>query len=802
MGYKGLGGPLCQHGVPLPLSPPSTVWRPLSFSRDLSLISSLRTFSLLLPLRPAVREGVRPLGYHLQRPGTAAARRRQQEQQQQLLEQLMKGPAAASASPVKKGISFPFSNSSEDTKAPSALGSSQRLPRGQRGKGGPGGLHGPPNLSQSAECWGIGGSSGDREARLLVAAATEAAKAGAGTPAYWKAVGRRAVDLAALLTAADVAALLHALNRASRMTGEETILVLQDLMPRIEALLPSFTSLQIAQVLSALSRVEMVEPSLLQGARSSISRLLGAGGFDKPFELAMILKASIKLGLLDPPLLAGLNGRTQQLLERGQFPIRDLAVVAQAFASVSLVPRDLLDALADVALSRLAEATALDLARLLQAFASTTEWSGEETAAGSAPGAAADDRPSHNECSMVSNHQAASISARRRLFSACIEAAGDRILFSSPAELTVAAQAFGLALVESHGPEGKALASLLQRIRSVAITSLGLFLPQQLASLLLTFARWRLPFSPADLLKVIERLLQLSKVAKGTDGDRLRNRSGGDTAFGDMGCHPLFCSSLSMAPLNSTCRISCLYSLGVLLRPCAAAVAATNGHSCQREGVSRTIPEKETANSLKETASSVALSEISSAAANSPHMSSRSSKTDTETRFARRQLAAADEAAEALKAAECLFHQWIEGIFFDLSRRSRCSQETEETSSPQNHTSSTEGGLQPVIKLAEALANCSYFAGAQAVLGPLQQLVLQRHRDIDSTSASKLVYLFRIIGLPEDHDLFLLLQERTEQTLGPSALGLKAPATVRRDEGFRGLPLTIRGPAALVQPTE
>ena len=50
-------------------------------------------------------------------------------------------------------------------------------------------------LSPPAGSRGLRGPSREREARLLVAAATEAAKVGAGSATYWKGVARQAMQV-------------------------------------------------------------------------------------------------------------------------------------------------------------------------------------------------------------------------------------------------------------------------------------------------------------------------------------------------------------------------------------------------------------------------------------------------------------------------------------------------------------------------------------------------------------------------------------------------------------------------------
>lgn len=154
----------------------------------------------------------------------------------------------------------------------------------------------------------------------------------------------------------------------------------------------------------------------------------------------------------------------------------------------------------------LGEATVLDMARLLQAFAGAaaqrlygspeaeelTPCSTHLQHAAIEPKAAAGAGPSTARCSTSSTSSSnISISTRssssssnsgdcaygarhKRLFSACVETVSERIGFASPGELAVAAQACGLALLQCQGKDAEALRIVLQQIRCIRCTALNL----------------------------------------------------------------------------------------------------------------------------------------------------------------------------------------------------------------------------------------------------------------------------------------------------------------------------------------
>ncbi|KAL8454424.1 hypothetical protein Emed_000145 [Eimeria media] len=710
------------------------------------------------------------------RAASAAARRRQQQQQQHMQQSASSAAAAfASARPVETpGASslrrhFEWDMGSTGPEGPSS-------PRGPRA------FKGPPRVGLNH----AGDRGWDREARLVVSEAIEAARLGVGSALYWGSLARRAQQLADFLGPADVAAVLYAVSRGSGGAGEETAAACAGLALRLEALVPQMTSVSAS-------------PVLLQRLRQRLECLLAGDAFQQPFELAMLLSACSKLRLADPALLEQLAAYVVRLLQKvGSSPFRDLAVIAKALASSPpLRSHEVFVCIADAAVKSLNEATCLDLARLLQAFAAAAaqraSWPDQQQQQQQQEadriGSACREVSAEVPAVAPRSDKAAFASAHRQLFNACIEAAGDRIPGSSPAELSVAAQAFGVALVDSHGSDTKALASVLESIRRVSVTSLSLFLPQHVASLLLTFARWRLPFPSEDLLKVIRRLSQLSRMHEETAAAAPRAAAAAAGGVAPWPHHPLFFAPGSATPvsIDTTTRISCLFSLGVLLRPCAAAAAtaaaaaaaadASPAESQQQQAAHSSDPPHAGTGAAREPVGAFSPTDLcSSGPSVSPQGQQQQATVHAAAAAAAEGRGAAAGAAEALQAAERLFEAWIDPIFRDLSQGPRCSK--------------NGGDMQPVLRLAEALVNCSFLGDTQRVVGPLQQLVLQRHRSLDPVTSSKLLHLFRLLGLPEGHDLLLLLQQQAEQLQGPVA----ASGTARR----RAQQLTVVGlPAVL-----
>ncbi|CDJ63133.1 hypothetical protein, conserved [Eimeria necatrix] len=593
------------------------------------------------------------------------------------------------------------------------------------------------------------------------------------------------------LTAAEAALLLQTLSRSPCCcSSEQFAAVLAAVVPRLQVLADSFTSLQLSQVLSAASRAPAVlPPFFFEFAARRLRLLLAAGEFQQPFELAMVLSAAAKLKqLATPELLQQLSAHVQRLLRRCRFPVRDLAVLLQGFAAAGHADPLLFASAADAAMKGLAEATAVDTGRLLQAFAAAAaqQTSALAKPAAAAAGAAAltpavvaaDPSSNSNSSSSSSSEGPASVfvAAHRRVFKECVKALGDRVLFAAAAELTAAAQAAGLALLQSQGEEAQALMALLQHIRSAAVGSLGLFTAPALAALLHTFARWRLEFPPRDLLKVIRRLTQLSNAAApaaAAAAAAAAATADPAAAATDVPWHPVFSPAAAAAALDNTTRLSCLHSLGVLLRPFAAAATA----AAAAAAAGATAPARGNSCSAEAAPGGAACGgqrhpSVAAAAAAATAAAGR----EGSTQFVRlpaaaaAAAAAAPEAAEALAAGDALFGEWMDFVL--ISYAAQINKEKEINNSrgqqQQQQQQQQQKNIQPLLRLAETLANCTFFSSSRRFAAPLQQLLLQQHAAVDAAAAAKLLQHFKALGFAEEDDVLLLLHEKA-QALQPDA---------------------------------
>lgn len=231
------------------------------------------------------------------------------------------------------------------------------------------------------------------------------------------------------------------------------------------------------------------------------------------------------------------------------------------------------------------------------------------------------------------------------------------------------------------------------------MTSLGLFLPQQLASLLITFARWRLPFPADDLLKVLERLAQLSSMQSEADACRAVSKQ--------LSWHPVFSSGTSVAPLDTNTRISCLYSLGVLLRPHAAEVTPPNGFEEMRQTlIPSSAPSLVCSGGIKgiyrkmRMAAGPVVVEATGLEKPLAHANATFQEAPQDP------LRAGGAAAHAVGAAQRLFEHWIDDIFSELSPKPLQGEGRVQTTTERGRVPFDASSILPVVRLAEALANC------------------------------------------------------------------------------------------------
>lgn len=188
----------------------------------------------------------------------------------------------------------------------------------------------------------------------------------------------------------------------------------------------------------------------------------------------MLVTALSKFGTLDERLYDRLGSHVASRMLMEPFAVRDLSVICYAFAQTGFLHEPLADRIAARALACVADATPLELARLLQSFAKAGHMQHVET-----------------------------------LWTHGVSHVGDKLLFMAPAELVSAAFAFGqlMEVVPTHMQPR--LEGLFERLRYAAVSGIVLFQPKEVISLVTTYARWRVPFEPDDLAVVADRLRHL-----------------------------------------------------------------------------------------------------------------------------------------------------------------------------------------------------------------------------------------------------------------------------------------------------
>ena len=248
-------------------------------------------------------------------------------------------------------------------------------------------------------------------------------------------------------------------------------------------------------------------------------------------------------------------------------------------------------------------------------------------------------------------------------------------------------------------------------------------MPQQLGALLHTFARWRLFLPSQDLLLAIERLQQLSGAAAasaapkhcsgataGTGGSLAPAAAAGAAApaaaaaaMEGLPWHPVFSPAAAAAPLDSSTRLSCLHSLGVLLQPFAAAGSPGEKNfslsSCP--SVHQQQQEQQGPWGVQTPLTRAPCMQHSAAAAHTQDKPSTNSRGPPS-------LWGAPGAAEVLAAGERLFKEWFCAVFRELAWEQQQQQQQQQQTNIKGDSKAAGAAvsLQPVLRIAEALANC------------------------------------------------------------------------------------------------
>ncbi|EER19142.1 hypothetical protein Pmar_PMAR000209 [Perkinsus marinus ATCC 50983] len=319
------------------------------------------------------------------------------------------------------------------------------------------------------------------------------------TSPYWQQLRDRALAIAPAMEPRDCALLLNAFSRV-RIADQQ---LFDTLAPVVEAKLLYFTSVHLAMVFSAYAKtgVQMQESFLNALSREVAARV---HEFHSPVEICMLLNAMTKLGVVDLELFTRWCKHIQTRMSQEPFHVRDLSVIASALARVvkhhtvaegsgqkkggeddtedgqqleGLLPlTSTMEMIAGRALATLAEATPMELARLVLAYTSDS---------------------------------GGVISPPKELLESSLACARDKLMFMAPAELVNVAFAFGQVRESLTSVSDIALldSSIFERLRFSAVSSAPLFLASEVGGLLQVYARWRIPFGHSDLAVMVSRLI-------------------------------------------------------------------------------------------------------------------------------------------------------------------------------------------------------------------------------------------------------------------------------------------------------
>nr|CEL66871.1 TPA: hypothetical protein BN1204_026770 [Neospora caninum Liverpool] len=563
--------------------------------------------------------------------------------------------------------------------------------------------------------WAASASSGSvhpthMDAPLVASTAADMARARSGNEALWTALERRALQLRLLFEPKEISLFLGALSRTRRFPPE----VFKAFAPLAAQKIVYFNSTHLCMLLSAYAKSRVAPgPEFLSAVRQQLLHRLSLREIQSPVELAMLVNALVKLKLCeDRSLVESLAQHVRQRLSVEEFHVRELAVLAAAFAAVGYSDLALFSHIADAAVETINEATPVELARMLHAFSSVH--------APLSPG----------ECDGQAERWAQNERRRKQLealLEVCVACAREKIAFMSVEELLLSANAVGQAFsVTASAALREDVAALLANMRCLAVASIAVFNLHQISSLLFSFSRWKQPFPPSDLLRVIDRLGAL------TSSDS--------------------CSSFVDRPRAST-QVSILFFLNILLQspscaPCPAPSPAAPVPSKREKArhAARWLMHKWYPSIFAALASFDLPASCSSSSLSSTHAAS-----GVEDRRARPPHDDGDTPESEAGPPDPGSREET-GICGEMETSGR---------------GMPPPAVQNLLRLLEAfvgLRDPEEKEEEHLFLRGLQEAVLRCHATIDSLAASQFLLLLEALRLPEEDDLVLVMKEKKRKT--------------------------------------
>ena len=301
-------------------------------------------------------------------------------------------------------------------------------------------------------------------------ACVSAAREQVDSPKLWMLLSQRASAIADNMEPRDISLLLNGMSR-TRTLAEFGPSLLPALLPTIEKKLPYFSSIQIAMLISAISKLppqsQLLPPSMIKEIKSRVHEFL------TPVEFSMLMTALTKLGISDASLYTRLSSFIQSRMNSSPYHVRDLSVIAHAFAAANFRDLTLFERIYEKSVPTLPEATPVEFARLISAFLKVQ----------SSP-------------EIVSS-----------LISQTTEIVAQRFKYMNPTELVSTVYAF--ASICEHHHEANELAGIFSALKQSFFANFPLLQVKDIASVLTSLSRWKITLTDDEEQVLVDKLSAL-----------------------------------------------------------------------------------------------------------------------------------------------------------------------------------------------------------------------------------------------------------------------------------------------------
>lgn len=307
----------------------------------------------------------------------------------------------------------------------------------------------------------------DMTADELGSACVAAAREQIDSGKFWSLVCDRASSLGQSMEPRELSLLLNGLSRTRQLGGREKLL--ESLEPVIVKKLAYFSSIQLAMTISALAKTSSA--SIPPGLVPSVVKEIKARAHElgTSVEFTMVLNALGRLGISDIAFSQRLGSVMVSKMKNRtvSFSSRDLCLIANAFSVLGVREVTLFSVISDRVIASAEDLSPLELAKLMLALARANM-------------------------------------DLEKIVETVVTVSGPKIKLMSPWDLTNAVFSFGNVCEFVSYSENSNLGRLFDLIKEAIFACVSLFQVSELASVLSSLSRWRIPLKSSD--KLVHRL--------------------------------------------------------------------------------------------------------------------------------------------------------------------------------------------------------------------------------------------------------------------------------------------------------